>query len=54
MTKGGPQETTHTIVYHVFVNGFRYYDMGYATAISFALVVFVGPVEMAAGVRVGC
>jgi len=42
MTKGGPQETTHTIVYHVFVNGFRYYDMGYATAISFALVVFVG------------
>jgi multiple sugar transport system permease protein len=42
MTKGGPQETTHTIVYHVFVNGFRYFDMGYATAISFALVAFVG------------
>jgi multiple sugar transport system permease protein len=42
MTKGGPQETTHTIVYHVFINGFRYYDLGYATAISFALVAFVG------------
>ena len=36
MTEGGPQETTHTIVYHVFINGFRYYDLGYATAISFA------------------
>ena len=42
MTKGGPQETTHTLVYHVFINGFRYFDMGYATAISFALVAFVG------------
>jgi multiple sugar transport system permease protein len=42
MTKGGPQESTHTIVYHVFINGFRYFDMGYATAISFALVAFVG------------
>jgi multiple sugar transport system permease protein len=42
MTKGGPQDTTHTIVYNVFINGFRYYDMGYATAISFALVAFVG------------
>jgi multiple sugar transport system permease protein len=42
MTKGGPQESTHSLVYHVFVNGFRYFDMGYATAMSFALVVFVG------------
>jgi multiple sugar transport system permease protein len=42
MTKGGPQESTHTLVYHIFVNGFRYFDMGYATAMSFALVVFVG------------
>ena len=42
MTKGGPEESTHTLVYHVFVNGFRYFDMGYATAMSFALVLFVG------------
>ena len=42
MTKGGPEDSTHTIVYHVFINGFRYFDMGYATAMSFALVAFVG------------
>ena len=39
MTKGGPEDSTHTLVYHVFVNGFRYFDMGYATAMSFALVL---------------
>ena len=41
MTKGGPQESTHTIVYDIFLEGFRYFDMGYATAMSFALVALV-------------
>jgi ABC-type sugar transport system permease subunit len=41
MTKGGPQESTHTVVFNIFLNGFRYFDMGYATAMSFALVGFV-------------
>lgn len=41
MTKGGPQESTHTIVYEIFLRGFRYFEMGYATAMSFALVALV-------------
>ena len=41
MTAGGPQESTNTIVYQIFLTGFRYYDMGYATAMSFALMAFV-------------
>lgn len=41
MTRGGPEESTHTIVYDIFLNGFRYFDMGYATAMSFALMAFV-------------
>jgi len=41
MTRGGPQESTHTVVFNIFLEGFRYFDMGYATAMSFVLVAFV-------------
>ena len=41
MTSGGPQDSTSTIVFYIFRNAFRYYDLGYAAAMSFALLVLV-------------
>src|SRR5215467_12452495 len=38
MTSGGPQESTNAIVFHIFRTGFRYYDLGYAAAMSFLLL----------------
>ena len=37
MTSGGPLNRTTTIGYYLYEKGFRHLDMGYATAISFAL-----------------
>ncbi len=42
MTRGGPQSATTTLVYSVFVNGFVFYRLGYASAIAFILMVVVG------------
>ncbi|MCD9020846.1 carbohydrate ABC transporter permease [Cohnella silvisoli] len=37
MTEGGPNYSTTTIVYYLFQNAFRYMDMGYASAMAWAL-----------------
>jgi multiple sugar transport system permease protein len=42
MTRGGPSQATTTMVYSVFVNGFVFYRVGFATAIAFLLMVIVG------------
>ncbi len=42
MTKGGPQNSTNTLVYDVYLNAFVYYRVGYASAVAFVLLVFVG------------
>ncbi len=42
MTRGGPSQATTTMVYSVFVNGFVFYRVGFATAIGFLLMVIVG------------
>ncbi len=42
MTKGGPQNSTNTLVYDVYLNAFVYYRVGYASAVAFFLLVFVG------------
>lgn len=34
MTQGGPLDSTKVIVYYVYQQGFRFQDMGYASAIS--------------------
>jgi multiple sugar transport system permease protein len=43
MTQGGPFFATNAIVYYIYQNGFQYNDMGYASAMSFfVLVLLVG------------
>ena len=41
MTSGGPQDSTNAIVFQIFRTGFRYYELGYAAAMSFLLLVLV-------------
>ena len=39
LTQGGPGTATQTLVYHAYLNGFKYYDMGYAAAVSWFMVI---------------
>ncbi len=39
LTQGGPGTSTQTLVYFAYLNGFKYYDMGYAAAIAWVMVV---------------
>lgn len=39
MTGGGPVRASYTLVYALFDQGFRYFDLGYASAIGVALFV---------------
>jgi multiple sugar transport system permease protein len=41
MTSGGPQESTNAVVFQIFRTGFRYYELGYAAAMSFLLLALV-------------
>jgi len=43
MTEGGPGQATTTIIYYLYNNAFKYFDIGYADvlAIAFFVVVFV-------------
>ncbi len=43
MTRGGPSYTTMSLVYLIYLNGFSYFKMGFASAIAWVLfaVVFV-------------
>lgn len=38
MTRGGPDNATMLLLYYVFENGFRYWDTGYAAALTIVLV----------------
>ena len=37
MTRGGPLNSTLTSVYYLYEQGFRYFDMGYASALAYIL-----------------
>ncbi len=39
MTGGGPGRSTQTLNYYVYINGFRFLDMGYAAALSYILII---------------
>ncbi|MGE4240610.1 carbohydrate ABC transporter permease [Ramlibacter sp.] len=39
LTQGGPGRSTETLTYFSYVTGFSYYDMGYASAASWVMVV---------------
>jgi multiple sugar transport system permease protein len=41
MTEGGPNYSTTTIVYYLFLNAFRYIDMGYASAMAWVLGIII-------------
>jgi multiple sugar transport system permease protein len=41
MTSGGPVNKTTTMVYYMYLWAFKYYDMGYATTLAFALFVML-------------
>lgn len=41
MTDGGPAFATTTIVHQIYINGFRYFNMGYAAAQSWVLFVLL-------------
>lgn len=42
MTGGGPGNSTQTLYYYVYQMAFRNLDMGYASAISYILVILMG------------
>lgn len=37
MTEGGPGGTTNTIMYYIYTSGFKFYKMGYASALAWIL-----------------
>jgi len=39
LTNGGPAYATQTLAHYIYFNGFKYYDMGYASAVSYILVI---------------
>ena len=41
MTQGGPVDSTLFYVYYLFNNGFRYFKMGYASALAWALFLLI-------------
>ncbi|MFO7170110.1 MAG: sugar ABC transporter permease [Chloroflexota bacterium] len=41
MTGGGPFDSTRTVVQHIYESGFRYFRMGGASAVAWALFVIV-------------
>lgn len=42
MTKGGPINSTNTLVYYIYEYGFRYFKIGYASAAGVVLLIVVG------------
>jgi multiple sugar transport system permease protein len=43
MTRGGPLDSTKVLVYYIYQQGFKFQDMGYASALSVvALIILVG------------
>lgn len=47
MTQGGPLNSTITVTYHIWNNAFRFYRLGYASAMSFLLGIVIVVVSLA-------
>ena len=39
MTQGGPADRTNTLVYYIYQNAFRFWNMGHASALTVVFVV---------------
>lgn len=42
MTQGGPINSTNTIVYYIYENGFRFFKIGFASTAGVILLVIIG------------
>ncbi len=42
MTRGGPRNSTNTLIFSIYREGFEYYRVGYAAAMALVLMVIVG------------
>ena len=49
MTNGGPKESTMTLTYYLYRQGFQYRNMGYASAVS--VIFFIVVVGISVGVK---
>ena len=41
MTQGGPADSTMFYAYYLFNNAFRYFEMGYASALAWVLLLMI-------------
>lgn len=41
VTSGGPNKATHVLAYKIYMEGFSYFKMGYASALSWILFIFI-------------
>jgi sn-glycerol 3-phosphate transport system permease protein len=46
MTRGGPNNATSLLLFHVYQVGFNFWDMGYAAALTIVLLVFLAAVAI--------
>ncbi len=44
LTRGGPLESTLTLVYHLYDRAFYHFEMGYASAVAYLLLLLVGAI----------
>jgi multiple sugar transport system permease protein len=44
LTRGGPLESTLTLVYHLYERAFYHFEMGYASALAYLLLIVVGAI----------
>jgi sn-glycerol 3-phosphate transport system permease protein len=47
MTKGGPNNATSLLLFHIYQVGFSYWDTGYAAALTVVLLVILGAIALA-------
>ena len=46
ITQGGPADATNFIAYYIYNQGFKYQDMGYASALSWVLLIVISAVTL--------
>jgi len=46
MTRGGPQNSTNTLVYDVYLNAFVFYRMGFASSLAYILLAIVSAITI--------
>ncbi len=47
MTKGGPNNATSLLLFHIYQVGFSYWDTGYAAALTVVLLAILGAIAIA-------